>query len=286
AVITWREFYGHDQRIGIRLPDGTEGWVAASLLDAEPAPTAVAGAETTEPGSTPMPGSVCPPEVAQTWYNTNRPSINKISFTLMQAAYGQNLDYNALSDMVQVNRAAFEEVQTPECLAEVHSVFLIAFQAVYNSYQNHVRGFPNEANSEMNIAMQQYERVGVLLDDLGIVTAQNDCGVEVWYAGIEDDVTAYLSAIENISLDTRPSPDIRAAIFDLQDIRNRIDAVYPDCAAAANDHLEASVTAAVRLFQGIMAEDTPANKQTQLAVMVAEATNFLNEMRKLGIIIA
>jgi uncharacterized protein YgiM (DUF1202 family) len=276
------------QWFNVRLADGNTGWVSADLLDAEQAPTSIAGAITTAPEVTPPPGDTCPPEVAQAWYDANRAIVNEINFVLLQAkANPENVDYDALSDQVLELRAAFEAADAPACVSEVRGVLLFGYQAVHNGLQNVVRGFPNEAVSELTLASQQFQRANELLDELGIVTTYSNCGeAEVWYTGIEDDVRQFLSTIENISVDTRPSAEIRQAIFDLQELRNRLNVAFPDCATAANNHLQASVVAAVRLFQSIMAEEAVSTKQQHLAVMVTEATEFLNAMRELGIRIA
>ena len=159
------------------------------------------------------------------------------------------------------------------------------FQALDNSYQNRLRNFPNEAVSELNVATRQFEAANTtLVEEIGIVTFRADCAeAEVWYAGITDDVTEYLTTIDGIGVDTAPSPEIRQAIFDLNELRTRIDVAFPTCATEANNRLENSVVAAVSLFQAIMAEESASAKQQQLAVMVSEATEFINEMRRLGI---
>jgi uncharacterized protein YraI len=273
------------QWYNVRLSNGTEGWVAVNLLDAEPAPTAVAAVSTGDatPAESPAPVETCAPEEAQAWYDLNRSQANIISYTLIMALYGQNNDYNALSALVQEQRAAFAETDYPGCVAELRETLLAAFQALSNAYINRARGFPNEAQSEMNLAMQQYERADGLFQTLGIVPAANNCGIEAWYAYITADVTQFLTTIDGIVITTPPSPEIRRAIFDLQELRRRLDLPVPDCAVPANTRLINAIDATIQLFQAIMAEDTAANKQTRLTRMVQETTEFLNEMRRQGI---
>lgn len=270
----------------VRLPNGREGWVSSNLMDADPAPTTVAQGTTAEPESeaTATPAETCTPGEAQTWYDANRLTIDRIYYTMMQAEGRANVDYESLSAMVRENRQAFEEAEAPACVEEARRVLLVGFQAVDNSYQNRILGFPNDAVAEMNIANQQFQQANDLLaSQFEVRTSLTECGAEVWYAGIEEDVTEYFSTIDGIAIDTAPSNEIRTAIFSLQELRNRINVTHPPCAAAAHNHLQNSVGAAVRLFQAIMANDTPANKQTHLAAMVNEATGFLNEMRDLGV---
>lgn len=277
------------QWYNIRLPNGSEGWVSVELLAAEPEPTTIADAATPEPDVTATPENTCEPEVVQFWYDTNKPLLNEVRFTILQAedavTSGRELDYEHYSQIVRDNRSAFEAVEYPECLEDVRATLLVGFQAADNSYQNRIRGFPNEAVSELNIAQDQFTAAEVrLVNDIGIQTSRIDCpAAEIWFAGIEADMTQYLATIENIGLETPPSPEIRQAIFDLQELRDRLDVAVPDCALNASDRLKASVAGAVRLFQSIMAEETVANKQANLAAMVSEATEFLNEMRRLGI---
>ncbi len=277
------------QWYNIRLSNGSEGWVAVDLLDAEPIPTTIADAATPEPDVTATPENTCEPEAVQLWYDTHKALLNEVRFTILQAedavTSGRELDYEQYSQIVRDNRSAFEAVEYPPCLEDVRATLLVGFQAADNSYQNRLRNFPNEAISELNIARDQFAAADTrLVNDIGIDTSRIDCpAAEIWFAGIEADMTTYLATIENIGLETPPSQEIRQAIFDLQELRDRLDVAVPDCALAASNRLKASVTAAVRLFQSIMAEETVANKQTNLAAMVSEATEFLNEMRRLGI---
>lgn len=281
------------QWFNVRLANGATGWIAAELLDAEPLPTTVADASvTTAPAASEAAVQACTPEVAQTWYDANRAAINHILFTQIQAqdavSSGRSLDYAQLQQTVRENRASFEATAYPDCLETARATFLAGFQALDNSFQNRILNFPNEAASELNLAVQQHEAADALLvNDIGIRTFTADCALaEVWYAGIEEDVTRYLTIIEGIDIDTRPSPEIRQNIFDLNDLRSRIDVAFPTCATAANNRLKNSVVAAISLFQSIMAEENVATKQQHLAVMITEADQFINEMRSLGIRIA
>src|SRR5690606_24767833 len=108
------------------------------------------------------------------------------------------------------------------------------------------------------------------------------CQAEVWYAGLSGDMADYLSLIDLVTSETRPSNEIRSAIFDLQAIEARADVAHPDCVSEASNHYRLSVQAAVRVFQGVMAEDQ-ATIQSSLSTMVNERTQFLNEMQRLGI---
>jgi uncharacterized protein YraI len=273
----------------IRLTDGREGWVSANLVDAEPAPTSIAQASTSdtesESGPTPTPAAVCTTEEAQAWYDAHRQVIHEMRFIIFQAENASSPDANAFLNRVREQRREFEAADYPPCLDEIRATLLVGFQALSNSFQNRLNNFANEAASELNIANNQFAAADRrLVNDIGVETTRTSCPqAEFWYAGIAADVTEYLTTIENIDLDTPPSPEIRQAIFNLQALRTRVDVAFPLCAAAANDYLETSVTAAVRLFQAIMAEESAASRQGHLAAMVSEATEFLNEMRRLGI---
>lgn len=280
------------QWFNVRLADSSTGWVAANLLDADPLPTAVADAATAAPDVTAVPEEECTTEAAQAWYDANRDAINRILFTQLQAEdaarSGKALDYAAYRDIVRENRSSFEETEYPDCLEPVRATYLSGFQALDNSYQNRIFNFPNEAASELSLGTQRVEAANeMLVSEIGIRTFRTSCGpAEVWYSGITDDVTQYLSIIEGIDINTRPSPEIRQAIFDLNALRNRVDVAFPLCAADANNRLENSVTAAVRLFQSIMAEESVSTRQQHLRTMVTEADQFINAMRTLGIRVA
>ena len=280
------------QWFNVRLSDGSTGWIAVDLLDAEALSTSVADAATPEPDVTPTTEQACTPEVVQTWYDANRDSLNRILFTQLQAedAVGSSraIDYAQYRDIVRENRASFEETDYPDCLETARATFLAGFQALDNSYQNRVLNFPNEAVSELNLAEQRMEEAdNILVNDIGIQTFRGDCpAAEVWYSGIADDVSLYLTMIDGIDINTRPSPEIRQAIFDLNDLRGRIDVAFPTCATDANNRLENSVVAAIGLFQAIMAEESASAKQQDLAAMITNADTFINAMRELGIRIA
>ena len=70
------------------------------------------------------------------------------------------------------------------------------------------------------------------------------------------------------------------------ELRDRIDVAFPTCATEANNRLESSVMASIRLFQNIMAEESASTKQQNLAAMITNATEFINAMRELGIRVA
>jgi uncharacterized protein YgiM (DUF1202 family) len=280
------------QWFNVRLADGSTGWVAVDLLNAEALPTSVADASTTAepPDVTQVAEVACTPEAAQAWYDANRPAINRILFTQLQAEdavnSGRAIDYAQFQQIVRENRSTFEDTEYPDCLETARATFLAGFQALDNSFQNRILSFPNEAVSELNLAVQRNEDAdNILVNDIGILTFRGDCAAaEVWYAGIEPDVTLYLTTIDGIAVDTAPSAEIRQDIFDLNELRDRLSVVSsPTCAAAANTRLQASVTASIRLFQNIMAEESTSTIQQDLAVMVSEATEFINEMRDLGV---
>jgi uncharacterized protein YgiM (DUF1202 family) len=276
----------------VRLADDRTGWVAANLLDAEPLPTTVADAATTAPDVTPTTEQACTTDVVQSWYDTNRDALNRILFTQLQADSavntGQSLNYAELQQAVRTNRRSFEEVEYPDCLETARSTFIAGFQALDNSFQNRILNFPNEAVSELNLAGQRFDAANeMLVNEIGIRTFRGECpAAEVWYSGIADDVSLYLTMIDGIDINTSPSSEIRQAIFDLSELRDRIDVAFPTCATEANNRLESSVTAAIRLFQNIMAEDAVSTKQQNLAGMVTNATEFINVMRDFGIRVA
>lgn len=277
----------------VRLPDGSEGWVAANLLDADPAPTSVAQTTSDEtPAVTPTPAAVCTPEEAQDWYDANRETLNNIRFVMLQAndaaSSGANLDYSQLRQTARQNRSDFESADYPPCVGEARDMLLVGMQALDNSFQNRSLGYPNEAISELNIAREQFNSADErFADDNGIIISRSDCpSAEVWYSGIDEDVTQYLATIEDVDVNAGPSQQIRDLIFDLQELRTRIDVAYPACAATANNLLESSVTASISLFQSIMSEESASNRQNHLARMVGDATEFLNEMRRLGVRVA
>lgn len=269
----------------VRLENGTTGWIAADLLDAEEAmPTEVANAPTeAAPAETPTPEPACNTEVAQGWYDANRLEINKINFTLMQADRNASVDYQRMADLVREAGAVYEQAEYPPCIEAVRNDLLNGFIALLNGWQNFARNDANAANQQLNRANQLISSANdVLLNQLNVDMGDSECQAEVWYAGLSGDMADFLSLIDLVTSETRPSNEIRSAIFDLQAIEARADVAHPDCVTEASNHYRLSVQAAVRVFQGVMAEDQ-ATIQSNLSTMVNERTQFLNEMQRLGI---
>ena len=273
----------------VRLENGTEGWIAASLLDAEAAPTTVASDFTAipddeQPAATATPVAACDPEVARTWFNANRQAFLKVEFTLYQHNEAANVNYQTLADRVRESGSAIEQAEYPPCLEDIRQNYLAAWLALLNGYQRHVNGDPNSGNSEIARASSQLETANdQIASQFSVQLAQAECAeAEIWYAGTADEIARFLNIIDLITAETRPSNEIRSAIFDLQRIRSNVDVAHPECIAPAHNSLLPSVDAAVRLFQSIMSEDT-GGIQSNLSQMVSQRTTFLNEMQRLGI---
>ena len=122
----------------------------------------------------------------------------------------------------------------------------------------------------------------LLKNDLGVQVSLNDCGAEVWYSGVSDQISAFLTATDGITVDTGASEEIRNAIFDLQDIRRNITVTAPECVSTATSHLFASVDAGIGLLQAIMSSDSE-DKRRQITIMTRERDAFFQEMNALNV---
>ncbi len=279
----------------VRMENGTEGWIAASLLDTDPAPTTVAANNTTatadpnvtaEPTVSPTPEAVCTPNEARSWYNAQRQVINETRFLLFQVDEGRNTDSQDALNTVRANRAAFAAVDELPCVAAARAEYLVAFQASDNSFQNALNNFPNEADSERNTANQRFDAAdAILMEQFDFEPNRNSCGVEFWYAAVTDQISKFITLTDGVTGASQPSDEIRSGIFDLQEIRRNIDVAVPDCAETANGHFEEAIDAAIALFQSVMAQDV-AGSSSSANSMVAQRNAFLNEMQRLGVPVA
>jgi hypothetical protein len=224
--------------------------------------------------------------VAQAWYDSNRFTINKINFAILQvvadAESDIEVDYQSLNGFIRENIATFEQAEYPPCVEALRSGFLEGYRSLASSFQNYARGDINRAVSDMNNVRARFEPVNEKLNALGVRTTITDCGAEIWYAGLVEDINTYLALIDGITATTPPSNEIRAAIFDVQELRRTSEVAYPECATAANNHLLLSMDAAVTMFQAIMSEDA-VTAQNQLNIVVNERTAFLRELQTLGV---
>lgn len=273
----------------IQFSNGRTGWVAAQLLDAEPAPTAVAGAveDTPTPEATPTPEQACTPEEAQSWFDANRWSIYKIDFAVYQLSADQppnvKVDYQRLADLVQKNTAVFEQADHPPCIDAVRNTYLEGYRTLASSLESYSRGDTNRGRDELNNVKSRLDPANaVLTDQLGVDITLTDCEAEIWYAGLADDINTYFAIIEGVTATTGPSNEIRSTVFDLQELRRTSEVAYPECATEANNHLLAGMDAAVKLFQAIMSEDA-ASVQTELTTVANERTAFLHQLQQFGI---
>jgi SH3-like domain-containing protein len=276
----------------VRVDNNVEGWIAASLLDADPAPTTVADAGSTptaadgataEPTLTATAEVECTPAEAQSWYNQQRQPINQTRFLLFQVDEGHTIDAQTALNTVRANRAAFEAAEALPCVSEARNEYLVAFQASDNSFANTLNNFPNEANSERATASQRFAAANDLLTEkFEFEPDRNGCGVELWYAGVADQISAFITLTDGVTSATSPSETIRTGIFDLQDMRRNVDVAVPDCVATAAGHFSAAIDAAIALFQGVMQQDAAASSSSA-NTMVAERSAFLNEMQRLGV---
>ena len=161
--------------------------------------------------------------------------------------------------------------------------FLDGYRSLASSFQNYARGDISRAVSDMNNVRARFEPVNdTLTNQLGVQTTITDCGAEIWYAGLAEDINTYLALIDGVTATTAPSLEIRSAVFDLQELRRTSEVAYPECATAANDHLLLGMEAAVTMFQAIMSEDA-VTAQNQLNIVVNERTAFLRELQTLGV---
>jgi hypothetical protein len=159
---------------------------------------------------------------------------------------------------------------------------LNAFAGLLRAYQTVVNGNEGAAVRELNAANEYAVAANDLLEQLQVQTTITDCGAEIWYAGLADDINAYLALIDGVTATTPPSNEIRSAVFDVQELRRTSEAIYPDCATQANNHLLLGMEAAVTMFQAIMSEDA-VTAQAHLTTVVNERTAFMREMQTLGV---
>ena len=158
--------------------------------------------------------------------------------------------------MVRENTTTFEQADYPPCIEDVRNGFLEGYRSLANSFQNYARGDTGRAISDMNNVQARFEPVNnLLVNELGVRTTITDCGAEIWYAGLAEDINTYLALIDGITATTPPSNEIRSAIFDIQELRRTSQVAYPECATEANNHLLLGMESAVTLFQAIMSED-------------------------------
>jgi hypothetical protein len=271
-------------RYNIRMDNGVEGWLAAEFVNAE---GDVATAVAVLPSETPVPSEVCSAAEAQAWFDENRPYIMEINFVMYQLDTSQKrgITYNAQAGLERLrsNRDAIEAIDGLPCLAQARDLLLSAYRALDNSLTNSINGFPAEAQSELALAVEQINQANpILRGELGIQTALNECGAEIWYAGVDELISEFFTITNGVTVDTGASEVIRAAIFELQRLRREMDVFYPECANTAATHLARSVDAGIGLFQAIMSNDSQ-DKSRQIAIMVNERDAFFIEMNALGV---
>jgi hypothetical protein len=205
---------------------------------------------------------------------------------LFQVDEGRTVDAQTALNTVRANRAAFDAVDALPCVAEARSEYIIAFQASDNSFANALNNFPNEANAERGVANQRFLAAnGLLAEKFEFEPDRNGCGIELWYAGTVDQISAFITLTDGVTAATPPSETIRTGIFDLQEMRRNVDVALPDCVVTAAGHLNAAIDAAIALFQAVMSQDA-AGSSSSANAMVAERSGFLNEMQRLGVPVA
>ncbi len=268
----------------VRLSSGQEGWLAASLLNVQAAvPTAVAQAAT----ETATPSEVCTQQEAQTWYDTNRPTLNRVRYLKMQVdgafAAGKDFDYSTTLTDLRALRSEFEAADTPGCLSQIRDLIVGGMQSFDNGLTNQINNFPDQARSEWGIADATFTQVdSQLADQFGVETTLNACGAEIWYTGLADTINEYLNLTADVTMDTGQDQETRNVIFQLQDIRRKVEVTLPDCVQTAAGHLYSSVDGAIAFYQAILSHDTPA-KQRAFNQMNQERDAFFVEMNRLSV---
>src|SRR5690606_30795321 len=122
-----------------------------------------------------------------------------------------------------------------------------------------------------------------LQDDFNLQRPFNACGVDVWYAGVEDGITLFIDRIGMIDANTGPSDEIRSGIFAMQEAASRLNNLpFPDCAATARGHALSGLNATVAVYQAINAQDS-GQRQAQLNIAIPARNDLLSELRRLGI---
>jgi Bacterial SH3 domain len=272
---TWRS---------IRLSDGTEGWVSASLLDISD--ESLATAEATVDNAPPA----CQGSEAQTWWNGGTYVIYNLTLlNVKRFEAGQIVAENLSTFVADVDslRQQLEQTSHPDCVETVHETFLSILSEIHDTAQAYAERIEsgqnaNAAFAQLQTATARYAELDVLLEIIGIVKFSTSCEIDRWLVTIWPDFEAAQTAINGYDPATITPQIARPQIFDLRRYGQNIqDAAIPECGATAQGHLVSAVGAAEALFQAIYESNNTAAQANQ-GTMYAELDAFYVEMNRIG----
>lgn len=277
----------------VQLEDGLEGWVAANLLQVDDTPQTVAQAVdalpeiTEEPLPTAVPEPTCTEAEVQTWWNANQRAINRMAFSRYHYENAANLDTNGyigLINGIAEGHQAFTAAEGLGCLADIKQDLLRGYAELSHAYNQYMNNNQQAGDQRLNQGEPLIDNAMTRLhDEFNVQRPFNACGVDVWYAGVEDSVMLFIDRIGMIDANTGPSEEIRAGIFAMQEAANRLNSLpFPDCAATARTHALSGLNATIAVYQAINAQDS-GQRQAQLNIAIPARNDLLNELRRLGI---
>jgi len=272
---TWRN---------VRLSDGTEGWVSASLLNISE--EALATAEATDDGAPPP----CQGSEAQTWWNGGPNIIYNMSLlNVGRFEAGQITQVNLPTFVADLDtlRQQLEQTTHPDCVETIHETFLSilsethALASAYNeAIQNGANA--NAAFTDLQSAVAKYPELDSLLETAAIVKFSTTCEIDDWLVEIMPDFEAAVTLINAYDPATITPQLARPQIFDLRGYGQTIkDAEAPECGTTAKTHLVNAFGAAEALFQAIY-EGNTAGTQTNQGMMYEGLDAFFREMNRIG----
>lgn len=270
---TWRN---------IRLSDGTEGWVSASLLNISESVAAVE--TTTDDGAPPA----CQGSEAQTWWNGG-PNIvyNLARLNVKRFEAGQIGVENLLAFIADLEslRQRLGQAPHPDCVETIHETFLSILTEIHEAaqaYAEDIEGGSNNSLTRLQTATAQFAALDPLVEASGIVKFSTSCEIDDWLVEILPDFEAALSIINAYDPATITPQIARPQIFDLRrDGQTIKDAASPECGATARDHVVNAISAAEALFQAVYESNNNA-AQANLGRVVTELDAFYREMNRIG----
>jgi hypothetical protein len=272
---TWRN---------IRLSDGTEGWVSASLLNVEEA--ALATAEASADNAPPT----CQGSEAQTWWNSGTNVIYNLTlFNIRRFEAGQITAENLPTFVTDVGslRQRLEQTTHPACVETVYGTFLSTLTEIHDAAQAYAENIASGVNTgaaftELQTAAAQHTELDPILDTIGIVKFSTSCEIDGWLVEIWPNFEASLALINAYDPATITPQLARPQIFDLRRYGQSIkDAASPECGATARSHLVNAIGAAEKLFQAVYDSNNNAAQSNQ-RTMNDELDAFYREMNRIG----